>query len=263
VSDDLGTPYLRLERSGPLAWCTIDRREARNALTASMYHGIRRAVDLVNRDPDLAALVITGTNDVFAPGGEMSGRHDDDPLGLGASFGFDMLPFRSIRQSRAPVVAAVNGLCQGGGLIIAMLSDLAVASERATFRAPELLRGVADANLAAILPAHVGVAHARDLLLTARRIDAHEAERIGLIARVVAHDRLEEEAQRAARDLLLVASEARVQCKRLINERYGAVDEMTFQASVASAEAVEGFRAFTEHRAPNWVPEPYRTGERL
>ena len=82
------------------------------------------------------------------------------------------------------MVAAVNGICQAGGLLIAMLSDIAVASDRATFRVPELLRGIPDATYAAVLPAHVGMAVARDLLLTGRRFDAAEAQRLGVISRV-------------------------------------------------------------------------------
>jgi enoyl-CoA hydratase len=261
--DDLGTPHLRFERRGPVGWCIVDRPEARNALTSIMYLGVRRAVDLVNRDPDLAALVITGTGDVFIPGGEMGGRHDDDPAGLAALFGTDVLPFRAIRHSAAPVVAAVNGLCQGGGLIIAALCDVTVASERATFRAPEALRGVADANLAAILPAHVGLAYARDMLMTGRRLDAREAERVGLIARVAAHAELVDEATRAARELLQAGPDARFQSKRMINARYGLIDDMTFERSVFSAETREGFQAFVEKRTPGWVPEEFRTGGRL
>jgi hypothetical protein len=73
--DELGASGLRFERNGPIAWCTIDRPEARNALTPAMYFGIRRAVSLVNRDPELAALIITGTGDVFAPGGFITGAY--------------------------------------------------------------------------------------------------------------------------------------------------------------------------------------------
>ena len=92
--------------------------------------------------------------------------------------GQDILPFLAIRDSRAPVIAAVNGICQAGGLLIAMMADIAVASDRATFRVPELLRGIPDATYAAALPAHVGMAVARDLLLSARRFDAAEAQRL-------------------------------------------------------------------------------------
>src|SRR5688572_9373327 len=80
ATEDLGTEFLRFERRGPLAYVTVDRPQARNALTSAMYFGIRIAVDIVNRDPDLYALVITGTDDVFIPGGEMSGRHDDGTI---------------------------------------------------------------------------------------------------------------------------------------------------------------------------------------
>ena len=73
---ELGAGGLRLEREGPIAWCVIDRPAVRNALTPAMYYGIKRAVWLVNTEPDLAALIITGTGDVFAPGGDLGGRSE-------------------------------------------------------------------------------------------------------------------------------------------------------------------------------------------
>jgi enoyl-CoA hydratase/carnithine racemase len=263
MTEDLGTPYLRFERQGSVGWCTVDRPEARNALTSAMYLGIKRAVDVVNSDRDLAALVITGVNDVFIPGGEMSGRHEDGNQELIDVIGYDVLPFRAIRTSRAPVVSAVNGICQGGGLIIAAMSDIAVASERATFRAPETLRGIVDANLSALLPAHIGVAYARDLLMTGRRVDAEEAALLGLVSRVVPHDDLRDAALAAVGDLLRAAPNARSRVKALINARYGAIDDITFYVSLESDEIVEGFAAFTEKRAPSWVPEEFRSGGRL
>ncbi len=254
MTEDLGTPHLRFERDGVFAWCTVDRPEARNALTSAMYYGVRQAVAITNGDTSLEALIITGTGDVFIPGGEMRGRHDDDRRKVAELLGPDVLPFATIRHSRSPVVAAINGLCQGGGLIIGMLADVAVASERATFRAPEALRGVADANLAAILPAHIGVARARDMLLTGRRLDAREALEAGLIARVVPHDDLRARARQAASELLMAGPNARFQSKRMINERYGLVDQMTFESSIGSDEVREGFLAFAEKRPPHWVP---------
>ena len=154
-----------------------------------MYYGIKRAVRLVNTDPDLGALIITGVGDVFAPGGDLGGRSEPGES-LPDAVGSDILPFLAIRDSPAPVIAAVNGICQAGGLLIAMMADIAVVSDRATFRVPELLRGIPDATYAAALPAHVGMAVARDLLLSARRFDAAEALRIGVISRVVPHDEL-------------------------------------------------------------------------
>jgi enoyl-CoA hydratase/carnithine racemase len=255
MANELGAAGLRFEREGPIAWCIIDRPEARNALTPAMYFGIKRAVHLVNHDPELAALIITGTGDVFAPGGDLGGRRhpDDEPT---PDIEHDILPFLTIRDSRAPVVAAVNGICQAGGLLIAMLSDICVASDRATFRVPELLRGIPDATYAAVLPAHVGIAIARDLLLSGRRFDAAEAQRIGLIARVAPHEQLREAALAAVREILLTPPMARMHVKRMLNERYGLIDYQTmFWALADSPEPREGMAAFMEKRLPYWVPE--------
>ena len=254
TGDDLGTTKLRLEREGPIAWCVIDRPEARNALTPAMYYGVKRAVHLVNRDPELAALIITGTGDVFAPGGDLGGRSEPGES-VPDYVGQDILPFLAIRDSRAPVIAAVNGICQAGGLLIAMLADIAVASDRATFRVPELLRGIPDATYAAVLPAHVGLAVARDLLLSARRFDAAEAQRLGVISRVVPHEQLRTAALGAAREVLQTAPDARVHVKRMLNERYGSVDYQTmFWSLDHSDEPREGMAAFMEKRPPRWMP---------
>ena len=252
--DDLGTTGLRLEREGPIAWCIIDRPAARNALTPAMYFGAKRAVRLVNEDRELAALIITGAGDVFAPGGDLGGRSEPGEA-VPAGIGEDILPFLAIRDSRAPVISAVNGLCQGGGLLIAMMSDIAVVSERATFRVPELLRGIPDAFYAAALPAHVGVAVARDLMLSARPFDAAEALRLGVISRVVPHDQLRAAAIEAAEQVLRTAPNARAHVKRMLNERYHLVDTQTMFWSLAHSEEMrDGMRAFMEKRPPSWVP---------
>jgi enoyl-CoA hydratase/carnithine racemase len=255
MEHELGTPALRFEREGSIAWCVIDRPEARNALTPGMYYGIKRAVNLVNTIPELAALIITGVGDVFAPGGDLGGRSEAGESWPDAG-GTDILPFLAIRDSRAPVIAAVNGICQAGGLLIAMMADVAVASDRATFRVPELLRGIPDATYAAALPAHVGVAVARDLLLTARRFDAAEAVRLGVISRIAPHDELRSAAVEAARQVLQTAPDARVHVKRMLNARYGAIDYQTmFWALEHSPEPREGMLAFMEKRQPDWIPD--------
>lgn len=206
---NLGTSNLRIEREGPIAWCIIDRPQARNAMTPAMYMGVKRAIAWVNRDSEARCLILTGVGDVFTAGGDMGGRSEpsDEPVPEGLSY--ETLPFLAIRESTAPVIVAVNGIAQGSGLLMAMMADVAVVSERATFRVPELLRGLIDASYAAMLPAHVGLAVARDLLLTARKIDAAEARRIGLVSRVVAHDTLREEALGAASQVLRTAPDAR------------------------------------------------------
>lgn len=261
--DWLGTPYLQFERHGSLAHCVVDRPEARNAMTMAMYFGVRRAVDVVTRDTDLAGLLITGVDDVFIPGGDMRGTRDDSWTDLGDWLHMDVTPFDSIRHSRKPVVSAINGICQGGGLMIAMLSDVAVASEDATFRAPEALRGIADTYYAQVLPSQVGPARARDMLLTGRTIDAETALDWGIVSRVVPQADVLDAGDRALIECCQAGPEARLALKRIINDQYGKYDRMTMDASLYSDESREGMSAFSEKRAPDWIPEDIRPDDRL
>ncbi|EFC85548.1 enoyl-CoA hydratase/isomerase family protein [Parafrankia sp. EUN1f] len=260
--DWLGTPFLRFERQGSLAVCTVDRPQARNALTAAMYFGIRYAVDRVNHDPELAGLLITGTGDVFIPGGDL-GHNAADDWGGPMLFGMDNTPFDAIRHSRKPVVSAVNGIAQGGGLLIAMMSDVAVASDRATFRAPEVYRGIADTGYARYLPAQIGPARAKDMLYTGRVVTATEALDWGLVARVVPHEQVRDVALEALRACCRGAPRARADVKRVIAAHYGTYDRMTMDRSVFGSEAREGWLAFSQRRNPDWVPEDIRTPGRL
>lgn len=261
--DWCGTQFLRLERRSSLAILTVDRPHRRNAMTPAMYFGVRYAVDHVNRSDDLSALVITGTGDVFIPGGDLGGDQEDGWADLARLLHMDNVPFDAIRHSHKPVVSAVNGICQGGGLIIAMLSDVSVASANATFRAPEILRGIADTGYSAILPGQIGIPRARDMLLTGRTIDAVTAESWGLITRLVEPGRELDEAIEIAKQIARGAPGARSAVKRGINEQYEVMDRMTMDDSLYGPEPIEGFQAFKEHRNPSWVPEDLRTEGRL
>ena len=147
--------------------------------------------------------------------------------------------------------------------MIALLSDVAVASDRATFRAPELLRGIGDTNYAQVLPRQIGPARARDMLMTGRVVTAAEAEAWGLVARVVPHEQLLDEADAALEACCRTAPSARFDVKRTLHEYYGHYDRMAMDASISGDEMVEGFRAFKERRSPSWVPEELRTEGRL
>jgi len=261
--DWLGTPHLRFERSGPLARCVIDRPAKRNAMTPAMYFGVRYAVNHTDGDDDLAGLLITGTDDVFSSGGDLSWASDDGWADLSGLLFLDTVPFDALRQSRKPVVSAVNGLCQGGGLVIAMLSDVAVVSDRATFRAPELFRGIADTHYAHILSRQVGPARARDLLMTGRVLDAHEAVDWGMVARVVPHDELLDTATDLLVDCCRTAPDARLEVKRSLDAYYGLYDRMGMARSLLGEETAEGFRAFSERRSPSWVHPDLRPEGRM
>jgi enoyl-CoA hydratase len=263
LGDWLGTRHVRFERHGPLAHCIIDRPEKRNAMTPAMYFSVRYASNHVDTSDELAGLVLTGVDDVFIPGGDLSQGSDDEWGDIGRLLYMETTPFDAVRQAVKPVVSAINGICQGGGLMIAMLSDVAVASDRATFRAPELLRGIADTNYAQILPRQIGPARARDLLFTGRKLTAQEALEWGIISRVVPHGDLIDAATEVAISIARTAPSARSDMKRSFDQYYGLYDRIGMTTSLRGPESLEGFLAFNERRNPTWVHPDLRTDGRL
>jgi len=259
ADDRLGVEHLHFETRGPIAWCRVDRPEARNALTRAMYAGLGKAVSIANLDPDIGALIITGTEDVFIPGGDLGTTDaEDNQLMLSA-----ILPWNTLRASLVPTVTAINGICFASGVMFALLSDIAVASDRATFRVPELVRGFPDTWLASVLPAHVGVGRARELALTNRKIGAVEAHAIGLVERVVPDEDLPQAAEEAAYEMLECAPLARGLFRQAANAHYGRAEEITMNWGPESPEAAEGFAAFIEKRSPAWSPSRHTSeGER-
>ena len=208
-------------------------------MTPAMYFGIRYAVGLVNGDPDLAGLLITGTGDVFAPGGDMTGGGGvDDWITFGAALGMDVTPFDAVRTSAKPVVSAVNGLCQGGGMQIALCSDLSVVSERATFRVPELFRGYADTYYSQMLARLIGPVRTRDLMFTGRVLSAQEALDWGLVTRVVPHE-----------DLLDMARELLAQSCRTAPAR-------PQRDQVQHRQLPRLLRPHRHDQQPRWTPRP-------
>jgi len=261
--DWLGTPYLRFERDGAFAVVVLDRPEARNAMTPAMYFGIRYAISRVNADPDLAGLLITGTGDVFAPGGDLGQRGADNWIDFASVMGMDITPFDPLRQSAKPVVAAVNGLAQGGGLQIAMCSDISVASERATFRVPELYRGIADTYYSQMLARVIGPVRTRDLMFTGRVLSAAEAVDWGLISRIVPHDELMATARELLAQCCRTAPHARALVKSSLDNYMGLYDRIGMKVSLDGPEAVEGYLSFKDKRPPEWVHPELRIDGRL
>jgi enoyl-CoA hydratase len=261
--DWLGSPFLRFRRQGPFAVVTLDRPQARNAMTPAMYFGIRYAVGVVESDDALAGLLLTGTGDVFAPGGDLAQGGDDDWMDFGAVLGVDVTPFDALRQSTKPVVSAVNGLCHGGGLQIAMCSDMAVVSDRATFRVPELYRGIADTYYSQMLARMIGPVRTRDLMLTGRVLSAAEAVEWGMVARMFPHDELIDSATEVLAQCCRTAPEARSVVKSSLDDFMGLYDRIGMRSSLRSGEALEGFRAFKERRSPTWVHPELRIEGRL
>jgi len=261
--DWLGTPFLRFEREGGFAVLTLDRPAARNAMTPAMYFGIRYAISRVNSDESLAGLLITGTGDVFAPGGDLGQGGEDNWMDFASTMGMDVTPFDSLRQSAKPVVAAVNGLAQGGGLQISICSDMAVVSDRATFRVPELYRGIADTYYSHMLARVIGPVRTRDLMFTGRVLSADEAVDWGLVARKVPHDDLMATARDVLAQCCRTAPQARAVVKSSLDNYLGLYDRIGMKVSLDGPEAREGFLAFKERRSPDWVHPELRVAGRL
>jgi enoyl-CoA hydratase/carnithine racemase len=260
----LGSRYVEYHKKDGVAWLRLDRPDARNAFTREMYMAIVRACREGDEDPEVRLTVITGTGDVFSAGGDLKGRYSEDPdveftdvhttriVGPGALLEVD--PFLVVQRSKKLVVAVVNGIAQAGGFIMSMVADITIASDRATFRVPELLRGVADPWLASWLPVYVGMERAKNIMFTCRKFNALQAQQWGLVSEVFPHDQLEEGVQSVLDRVLLTGPEAAACYKAAANRLLRDPDYDNAGRSQASDEAREGFAAFSERRSPAWVP---------
>lgn len=246
---DLSSTGLRVERRGRTAWCTVDNPLRPHTMSDAMYTGLGRLIDKVEADPDLDVLVVTGSGDVFIAGGDPAAHTEDGEDGEDVE-----LPFPTLHRTGVAVIAAINGHCQASGVWFAVLADVAVASDQARFRLPELRLGVAAPWSSAILPAVVGLARAKELALTARSFSADEALSMGLIGRVVPHSDLEDAAERIASDLREAGPAARAAWKAAAHQHIPLVDDRSVGASIRTAEAYEGFTAYAERRPPVWSP---------
>jgi enoyl-CoA hydratase/carnithine racemase len=252
---DLGSRFLVAHVDGRVLHLRVDRVEKRNAFTQDMYRGIKRAAIWADRQPELDAVCLTGTDGWFGVGGDLAG-HSDDPEGLATEWdGTDHFPFRHIERCRKIWVAKINGVCQAGGLDLAMHCDVTIASDRARFRVPELLRGLPDPHMSARIVDVVGLARARFLFFTAAEIDAARAEAIGLVGEVVPHDELDARTAWILEQISSTGPIARATVKRDLNAQLRPGDVSLFMVPGLSAEIAEGMGAFVEKRAAVW-PRP-------
>jgi enoyl-CoA hydratase/carnithine racemase len=250
---ELDSDHLHGDIAGGVLTVTLDRPERRNACTIEMYHGIKKAAVLAGRDDSIDVLVLTGRGDVFCVGGEMGGKHEGGDRLDRETDGLDLVPFVALERCPKIVVVAINGLCQGGGLVMTLMSDIAISSDKAEFRTPELLRGVADCYLSSRLAARVGLARAKYLLFAARSFSAAEAGAMGLVSRVVPHADLERAVAETVGWIRETGPAARSAVKADMNRNLPPIDHGMFAASLRSDEVKEGFQAFVEKRPPSWV----------
>jgi enoyl-CoA hydratase/carnithine racemase len=252
---DLGSKYLEARICDGVLRVRINRPEKRNATTQDMYRGLKRAAIVADTTSDIDVLCLTGTDRWFGSGGDMSGEAED-PAGLASELDpTEHFPFRHLERCRKAVVAAVNGVCHAGGLDLVLFSDVAIASEDARFRAPELLRGAPDPWLASRLAQYVGIGVAKYLLYTAVEVDACEALAMGLIGRVFPQESFAEAAHDVCQQIRRTAPGARAVLKETMNRSLPVPDAQMFLRAINSPELIEGLSAFLEKRAPRWRRE--------
>lgn len=265
-----GSDHLEFSVNGGVARLTFNRPEKRNALTRAMYRGVALACEEVDSNPDIGLLVIQGVDGFFCSGGDMvegltfleglsdSDRHGAALFGEGSNSYMDVDPILAIQNTRKIVIAAVDGLCMGGGFMTAMTADLCVATERSLFRVPEARMGVIDAWVAGRLPLYIGMERAKHAFLTGRPISARDAAEWGLISATVAQDEFESHVEELVADVMAGSPVAREAYKALANRALPNADGMRSHYDVAdtvfrSEDAREGQRAFKEKRLPRWA----------
>ncbi|MGH9039123.1 MAG: enoyl-CoA hydratase/isomerase family protein [Acidimicrobiia bacterium] len=232
----------------------LNRPDQLNAFTSTLYAELRAAVRRAGGDPTIDVLVLTGTGRAFATGGDLKETltrlESGDPAAMQPFY--DNLPWDDIRSCPKVVIAAVNGLCLAGGLIVAACCDISVAAESARFALTEGKVGMADSVGPALLHARVGTAKLKYLVLTGRMVDAREAERIGLVTEVVPDDRLEDRVTELVAELRQTSPASRRQFKEYVNSHTPLPADRGIP--VFSPEAVQALRAFAEGRKPDFGP---------
>jgi enoyl-CoA hydratase len=246
-----------VETRGKVGLITINRPKAMNALNDTLMDEIGVALDGFEADTNIGCMVITGSEKAFAAGAD-----------IGAMAGWDFMDvykanyisrnWDRIARCRKPVIAAVAGFALGGGCELAMMCDMIYAADTAKFGQPEIKLGVIPgAGGTQRLPRAVGKAKAMDMCLTARFIDAQEAERAGLVARIIAADKLLDETLAAAQTIADYSLPVVMMIKESVNRAYESglqegllFERRSFHSTFALADQKEGMAAFVEKRKP-------------
>ncbi len=249
-------PYesITTELRGAVALITFNRPKALNALNGEMISELNQALDGFEADDAVRAMVVTGSERAFAAGADVKEMQSKTYVQVAKN---DFIaPWERISRCRKPVIAAVAGYALGGGCEVAMMCDTIIAADTAKFGQPEITLGVIPgAGGTQRLTRAVGKAKAMDMVLTGRMMDADEAERSGLVSRVVPADKLLDTAIEAAETIAKMSAPAAAMAKEAVNR----VFEMTlvegvrferrlFQSCFATADQKEGMAAFVEKR---------------
>ena len=234
---------------------TLNRPKALNALSDALMDELGAALKAFDADPAIGCIVITGSDKAFAAGADISGLAGHSFV---SAYTDDLITrnWEQIRNVRKPVIAAVAGFALGGGCELAMMCDIVIAADSAKFGQPEIKLGIIPgAGGTQRLPRAVGKAKAMDLVLTGRMMDAAEAERCGLVSRVVPADHLLGEALGAAEAINRLGGPSVLAAKECVNRAFETtlaegvmVERRLFHSLFATADQQEGMAAFLDKR---------------
>ena len=245
-----------VEIRGKVGLVTLNRPQALNALNEALIAELNDALGGFESNPEIGCTVITGSDKAFAAGADV--KEMAEKTYVESYLGRFLEGWTRIAETRKPVVAAVSGFCLGGGLELAMMCDFIIASETARFALPEITLGIMPgAGGTQRLPRYIGKAKAMDLILTGRMMDAVEAERCGLVARLVAPDRLLDEALAAASKIAAYSQPIVMMAKETVNRAQEAslaegarFERRLFLSMFSTEDQKEGMKAFIEKRKP-------------
>ena len=247
-----------VERDEPIAVALLNRPDVLNALNDELMTKLVDVLEELDGDEAIRCIVVGGSERAFAAGADIGQMADAGAMEMYRGRRVDK--WDAIRRVRTPVVAAVSGFCLGGGNELAMACDLVVASETARFGQPETSLGIIPgAGGTQRLTRAIGKAKAMDVILTGRFLDAREAERAGLVARVVAREAWLEEAKRVAREIASKGPVAQRLAKEAVNRAFDSSLEVGLEferrslyLAFASEDAREGLAAFVAKRKPDF-----------
>lgn len=248
-----------VEYADGIATITLNRPDSLNALNLTVLEDVTAAAAAADADDSIRAIILTGAGKAFAAGADIKQMAS---LDFATAYRKNWFAgWSRLDEVSKPIIAAVNGFALGGGCELAMMADILIASEKAKFGQPEINLGVLPGmGGSQRLTRAIGKAKAMDLCLTGRMMDAEEAERSGLVARVVAHDSLIEEAESVAATIASKSLIASSMVKEAVNVAFEtplqqglAYERRLFHASLATNDQSEGMAAFVEKRKPDFT----------
>ena len=257
-------PTVRSEIDGGIATITLDRPEALNALTIPMKTELLAAFRSIARDRTVRAVVLTGAGRAFCAGQDLKERLEPEPTPLAVELRERYNPIiRAMRGLPQPIVGAINGVAAGAGASLAFACDLRIAADGASFvLAFGRIGLVPDSGATWFLPRLVGPAKAAELALLGSTVSAVDAERLGVVVKVVAADELPAEAQAIATRLAELAPLALAHTKRALERSWSvglddALEDEAYRQGIAGASAdhAEGLAAFLDKRPPRFTGE--------